>query len=163
MHLKIRNAEQSDHSELIALWERSVRSSHNFLCDNDISIYKKLLQTSNFYGSKLICIINLNQLTGFIGIKEDHIQQLFIDPGFTRAGLGSQLIAFAIKNYKVKYVQVNQQNHSAISFYHRHNFRVQGNQLIDGAGLAYPILDMELKNQPQNTITIIKRWIASLF
>jgi putative acetyltransferase len=159
MEFNIQQAKTSDYPMLIRLWERSVLTSHHFLSKQEIALYRRLLQKSRFYTSKLFYITAVNQLAGFIGIKDSHIQQLFVEPNFVRKGIGSRLIKFAIKNHHTTTVQVNEQNHSAIAFYEKHGFSTQDRQQTDGAGLNHPILTMKRKN----TIQIFKAWAASLF
>ena len=55
-------------------------------------------------------------------IKDTEICKLYVDPFFQNNGIGSELIAFAIKKLKVNHLWVLQENDKAISFYQRHGF-----------------------------------------
>jgi putative acetyltransferase len=87
MDFNIHQAKTSDYPMLIGLWERSVLASHQFLTAQEIVHYRRLLQASQFYTSKLFFITVASKLAGFIGIKDIHIQQLFIDPAFAQKGI----------------------------------------------------------------------------
>lgn len=63
---------------------------------------------------------------GLISIEGNEIKELYVDDFFQGKGIGSQLIEFAINNYKAEYLWVLEKNSQAISFYKKHGFEVSG-------------------------------------
>ncbi|WP_207536180.1 GNAT family N-acetyltransferase [Desertivirga arenae] len=134
--------------ELIELWETSVRSTHHFLSEEDIVMYKELL-------SSILPVLELYSLsdstgkTGFIGISEDTVQALFIHPEHMGKGLGMKLMNFAMLQKGVRKVEVNEQNTRAFEFYKKLGFVVIGRTPLDGMNRPYPILSLQLVNEEQ--------------
>jgi len=54
---------------------------------------------------------------------------------------------YAIKNFNVKKVDVNEQNEQAVGFYQHFEFEIIGRSELDSSGKPYPTLHMELKNK----------------
>lgn len=96
----------------------------------------------------LFCHLDNNQkITGFMGIVKDKLEMLFIDAAQRGTGIGKILLMYAIKEQKVKQVDVNEQNHQAVGFYRHMGFRVVSRAEVDAAGKPYPILSMLLADQ----------------
>ena len=56
-----------------------------------------------------------------------------MDHFFHHAGIGAQLIEFAIRKYRVRYLWVLEKNHGAIRFYQSHGFsQTQERRLQEG-------------------------------
>ena len=136
---------KTDYLELIAVWERSVRATHHFLDENDITMYKRLIFDEYLDKVDLYCTKHDKRITGFIGLADNAIQMLFIDPDYRGKGGGKQLVAFAIDQKGVKKVDVNEQNQQAVGFYLHLGFKIVKRFENDAAGRPYPILAMELK------------------
>ena len=80
---------------------------------------------------------------GFIGLRENKIEMLFIDSKWQGRGFGTKLIEFARRN-GATLVDVNEQNVSALKFYQNQGFRIISRDDTDDAGRPYPILYMSL-------------------
>ncbi len=85
-------------------------------------------------------------LAGFVGIAERKVEMLFIAPRYFRQGLGKRLMMFAISEWKIERVDVNEQNESAVEFYRRLGFEIYERCEYDDQGRHYPILRMKLGN-----------------
>ena len=59
---------------------------------------------------------------GMIHIEQDWIEELYVDHFFHHAGIGAELIEFAIRGCNVRYLWVLEKNHGAIRFYQSHGF-----------------------------------------
>ena len=81
---------------------------------------------------------------GFIGTSNDTIEMLFINPDFRGKGVGRVLTNFAVKDLKIKKVDVNEQNFQAIGFYEKLGFKVIGRSELDGQNKPYPILHLTI-------------------
>jgi putative acetyltransferase len=135
-----------DYEELLAVWERSVRATHDFVSEADIQFFKPLIFNEYFKMMTLFCEKDEEQkLKGFIGIVDDKLEMLFIDPAERGKGIGKKLLIYAITKQKIKKVDVNEQNDQAVGFYKHMGFVVISRSAVDSLGKEYPILSMELR------------------
>ncbi|MBD5246602.1 MAG: GNAT family N-acetyltransferase [Barnesiella sp.] len=132
-----------DYAALVGIWERSVRATHDFLDEASIEEIKAALIPDYFPNVDLYGVCDNNSLVGFIGLREDMIEMLFIDSDNRGQGYGSCLIEFA-KSHGARKVDVNEQNPSALSFYQSKGFTITGRDSTDDAGRPYPILHLSL-------------------
>lgn len=142
----LRKALPADYNELLSIWELSVKATHDFLNPADIVFFKSQIQDHQAFSQvDLTCAVHENgTLVGFIGIAEDKIEMLFLDPVVIGKGLGKQLLQFAMQEYRVTKVDVNEQNTAARLFYEHFGFEVKSRSSLDSTGKPYPILHMEL-------------------
>ncbi len=136
---------KSDYPTLIHIWEKAVRATHHFLVESDIRMYKALILNEYFDQVDLYCIKHDGAISGFIGLDEEMIQMLFIDPQDRGKGWGRLLVNFAIAEKNVRKVDVNEQNGQAVGFYQHLGFEVIERFENDAAGRPNPILAMQLK------------------
>lgn len=140
-------ATETQHPQLAAIWESSVRATHHFLKPEDIEFYKHIVQTEAFKAVTLHCIKDNNDtIIGFSGIHGENLEMLFVHADHIAKGAGKALLQHAIKTLGVTKVDVNEDNKEAHQFYERHGFRTTGRSPLDPSGKAYPILHMTLKD-----------------
>lgn len=144
MKYTIKPYRENDHSDILSIWEKSVKATHHFLREADFEAIKAILQAFNFSDLNVHCLFNGETMSGFIGIANQKIEMLFLDPQCIGKGLGLQLINFAFNHYQVNAVDVNEQNVSALNFYLKAGFRVYERTEKDDLGKGYPILKMKL-------------------
>ena len=125
------------------IWERSVRATHDFLDETDISEIKGVLISDYFPNVDLYAVREIDSIVGFIGLRGEMIEMLFIDSDRRGCGYGTSLIEFAKERGATK-VDVNEQNPLALSFYLAKGFRIIGRDDNDDAGRPYPILHLAL-------------------
>ena len=140
---KIVKCNKADYTTLSAIWERSVRATHDFLDEDTIEEIKVALAPSYFPNVELYAVSYNGALTGFIGLRDDMIEMLFIDGHSRGQGYGSSLIEFALDRGATK-VDVNEQNPRALAFYLSKGFKITGRDAADEAGRPYPILHLSL-------------------
>ena len=75
-----------------------------------------------------------------MGVQSGKIEMLFLHPDYFRKGIGSALIRKAFSELGVRYVDVNEQNPSAVRFYERMGFRTFRLDSTDDQGNPFPIL-----------------------
>jgi putative acetyltransferase len=135
-----------DYPELTRLWEASVRSTHDFLPDQYISLLKNLLLTQYLDAVNLFCTRDSHlHITGFAGTTPGKLEMLFIAPEYRGLGLGKKLLNYAIENFQVQELDVNEQNPQALGFYEKQGFEVIGRSEVDGLGRPYPMLRMRMR------------------
>ncbi len=143
--MQIETTTKAQYFELIDIWESSVRATHHFLSDNNISSLKPLILEHYFNAVDLRVAKNdCNKIAGFIGVADCNVEMLFISPDCRNKGVGSLLLNNAIKNQSATKVDVNEQNPEAIGFYKHLGFSVIGRSPLDGQGNAFPLIHMEL-------------------
>nr|DAO07182.1 MAG TPA: putative acetyltransferase [Caudoviricetes sp.] len=81
----------------------------------------------------------------FMGLEEKKLEMLFISPEQRGKGLGKKLIQYAVENYDINEVAVNEQNPQARGFYEHMGFQVYKRTEMDEQGNPYPILYMKRK------------------
>lgn len=140
---KIVKCNADDYPALAEIWERSVRATHKFLDEVVITEIKNALIPDYFPNVELYSLMDNSSIVGFMGLREDMIEMLFIDSDRRGRGYGSMLIEFA-KKKGATMVDVNEQNHSAFSFYQSKGFGIIGRDETDEAGRPYPILHLSL-------------------
>lgn len=140
---KIIKCGRKDYTTLVGIWERSVLATHDFLDETTVNEIKTALIPDYFPDVDLYALSNHDALVGFIGLREDMIEMLFIDSGHRNNGHGAALIEFAKQKGATK-VDVNEQNPSAAAFYQAKGFRIIGRDETDDTGRPYPILHLSL-------------------
>jgi len=145
MNFKIVKYKDSHKAGILSVWENSVTAAHQFLLKSDFEEYKKILQNFDFKDLDVFCLEDNEEVVGFIGINSEKIEMLFLNPDYIGKGLGRQLIDFAFSNFKIQYVDVNEQNQKAAEFYKKIGFETFDRTEKDDLGKPYPILKMKLK------------------
>lgn len=150
---------------LTALWEASVRATHDFLAPEDIPFFRRTVRRDALPGVKLYVIRENDNATGesggfggfaaFAGVAGDMLEMLFVAPAMRGKGLGRQLVEHAVRHSGVRRVDVNEQNPQAAGFYERLGFRTTGRDAADPSGKPYPILHMELGRTPHTELVPI--------
>ena len=123
MQISIIKASEKDYQALTDIWERSVQATHDFLQRQDFEEIKQNLPSLYLPNVDAYIITIDNIYAGFIGLAGGMIEMLFIDTKYRNTGLGSELIAFALKN-GVSKVDVNEQNRQALNFYLSKGFKI---------------------------------------
>lgn len=130
-----------DYAELAAIWERSVRATHGFITEDDITEIRHQLESDYFPNVELFAVRDGSSTAGFIGLSSNRIEMLFIDSSKIGYGYGTMLVDYA-KERGADEVDVNEQNRAALKFYLSKGFEIIGRDETDDAGRPYPILHL---------------------
>lgn len=144
MTLDIRSAVPGDHGALLAIWERSVRATHEFLTEADIAELHPLVAEELASGSlELWVLTETGDACGWMGLAGSKIEALFLAPEARGLGGGRRLVeqAQSLKAGALT-VDVNEQNPEAQGFYERLGFVVVGRSELDGTGRPFPLLHL---------------------
>ena len=134
--------------ELLAIWEKSVRSSHHFLNENDIKYFKPLLRDQYFKSVELFAIRDDDrQIVAFMGLSDNMLEMLFVLPQKQGNGYGAALVNYAINKCNIYKVDVNEDNTKAHLFYLHMGYKVIGRDEHDSTGLPFPILHLQYDPQ----------------
>lgn len=137
------NVHEYDLNRLLDIWEASILATHNFINRDAIDEMKPSVITAFAAMDTVLIYEDHESVAGFMGIKDHKIEMLFLDPVYRKSGIGKQLIEEALQTYKIKYVDVNEQNLQAVGFYKHLGFKVISRSETDDEGRNYPILHME--------------------
>ncbi len=81
---------------------------------------------------------------GFIGVADNKIEMLFLDPKCFGQGYGLKLLNFAVEELNADKLDVNEQNTKALRFYQKFGFEIFERTDKDDQGRNYPLLRMKL-------------------
>ena len=131
---------------LTALWEGSVRATHDFLAPEDIAIFRRMVREEALPDVEELYVIRdeKNGFAAFAGVEAGKLEMLFVAPEKRGKGLGRELVEHLVAHCGVRRVDVNEQNAQAAGFYARMGFRVVSHSASDPSGRPYPILHLAL-------------------
>jgi len=140
--MKQLKATKKEYKNLVEIWSKSVKQTHDFLQIEDFKTIKKELPT---YFPHLDVQIWLDQEknVGFSGVDGNKLEMLFLDPQYIGKGYGKQIVMTLIEEKGIQFVDVNEQNKSAKAFYQAMGFEEYERSEVDDAGRAYPILHLK--------------------
>ena len=142
---QIRRARPADADTLLALWERSVRATHEFLTEADVvGLRPHVAQALRDDALELWVLTDEGDVPiGFMGLAGDDIAALFLEPAHRGRGGGRRLVAHAqaLRGGELT-VDVNEQNPAARGFYQALGFAVAGRSPLDADGRPFPLLHM---------------------
>lgn len=129
--------------QLLEVWESSVKATHLFLSEEEITNIKQYVPQA-FAGVPILVVAqdDNGKPIGFMGIADKMLEMLFIDNEFRGQGVGKQLLQYGIDTYGVNELAVNEQNPLAKGFYEHMGFKVYKRSELDEQGNPYPILYM---------------------
>ena len=128
-------------SNLISVWERSVRATHTFLTDDEINRIKQYVPQAIAEVPELVVMYPDGDSSdqtplAFMGVADGRLEMLFVDPDHREHG---------IAHHNVSELTVNEQNPQAIGFYQHMGFVTYRRTEQDEEGGPYPLLYMRLQ------------------
>lgn len=130
--------------QMLDVWERSVLATHDFLKPEDFKEIKELVATIDFSGFEVYCLMQEDKVRGFLGVADQKLEMLFLDPTSIGKGNGKKLLQFAVEKLNANKLDVNEQNSQAFAFYQKNGFKVYERTDKDDQGRNYPLLRMKL-------------------
>ncbi|NLL32343.1 MAG: GNAT family N-acetyltransferase [Enterococcus cecorum] len=136
---------------IVQLWEANVKVTHTFLTKEEIQNIKQYVPQAVAHVPHLcIALSEKGELLVFIGVADQRLEMLFIQVNARGQGIGKQLLRYAIKNFDVNELTVNEQNPQAIGFYEHLGFVTYKRTDLDEEGQPYPLLYMKLAPNHEN-------------
>lgn len=130
--------------QMLDVWEKSVLATHTFLKHADFLSIKELVKTIDFNVFEVYCLVQNNEVAGFLGVAEQKVEMLFLAPDHIGKGFGKKLMEFAVSKLQTDKVDVNEQNTKAVEFYEKLGFKTYERTDKDDQGKDYPLLRMKL-------------------
>ena len=144
---KLQSLSDDISDELLSVWEKSVRSSHHFLKEEDIEYFKPLVRNQYFPAVELFVARNENgRIAAFMGLSDDMLEMLFVLPEEQGRVYGKAFVEYAVSKCNIHKVDVNEDNEQAYKFYLHMCYKVVGRDELDSSGKPFPILHLQ---QPQ--------------
>lgn len=129
---------------LLNVWESSVKATHLFLSREEIENIKRYMpQALRTVKHLLVAENEAGDPVAFAGIDGQKLEMLFVCAEYRGRGIGRRLLQYAVENYAVNELAVNEQNPQAAGFYEHMGFRVYRRSDTDEQGNAYPLLYMK--------------------
>ena len=136
---------------IVQLWQANVKVTHTFLTKEEIQNIKQYVPQAVAHVPHLcIALSEKGELLGFIGVADQRLEMLFIQVTARGQGIGKQLLRYAIKNFDVNELTVNEQNPQAIGFYEHLGFVTYKRTDLDEEDQPYPLLYMKLAPNHEN-------------
>lgn len=142
--MSIRERRRADHPQLLELWERSVRATHDFLAETDIARLRPKVRDMYFDAVEMWVYEDAEGLAGFIGLAGAQVEMLFLEPARRGQGIGTRLLDHARGLRGALTVDVNEHNPQAHGFYLHYGFVETARSPLDGQGLPFPLIHMAL-------------------
>ncbi len=144
--MDIRRATPADRDALLDVWLRSVHATHSFVSDEDVRAMTPQVRDylANDATEFWVLRDDTGTIRGFMGMRGNEMESLFLAPEFQRRGAGRQMVRHAQELYGELTTEVNEQNAAARRFYEACGFVVTGRSELDGQGRPYPLLHMRL-------------------
>ena len=130
-------------TDLLQIWENSVRSTHTFLSESEILEIKKFVPQALAGVSRLVIATENGRPTAFMGTEGQKLEMLFVAPAMRGKGIGKALLLHATEKYSVNELTVNEENPLAKGFYEHMGFTAVGRSEVDGQGNPYPVVYMK--------------------
>lgn len=129
---------------LVAIWESSVRATHDFLGEADIEKLRPLLLNTYLPNLNVVMAQDENgEIHGFLGTDGNRIEMLFADAAIRGKGTGKFLLNYAVEQLQADELDVNEQNPQGAGFYRHMGFIQTGRSELDGEGNPFPLLHMK--------------------
>ena len=131
-------------TQLLEVWESSVKATHLFLSEKEIENIKKYVPQALKEVEHLTIILNENNNpVAFMGIENHKLEMLFVSAVQRGKGFGTKLIQYGIREYSINELAVNEQNPEAKGLYEHNGFQVYKRTETDEQGNPYPLLYMK--------------------
>lgn len=140
---EIRPYEEKYREQMILVWEKSVRATHHFVTSSEVERLKEAVKEIDFKSFSVYCLISEDKVLGFLGVEDNVIVSLFLDPDYIGQKLGTKLMYYALNTLKANKVNVNEENSNAIEFYTKFGFKIYERIKKDSQG--YAALNMVFK------------------
>lgn len=140
--MHIRDYRPADQGRVLDIWLDASRAGHAFL--GEATLLEQQQKVRDIYlpaARNRVAEVD-GRVEGFIGLIDNFIGGLFVDPKAHGSGIGRALIEDAAALLGDLAVTVYADNHKAVAFYHRCGFLEVGRKAQDDEGLPLTVVEM---------------------
>lgn len=126
VELHVRPARASEHAAVTTLWLRARAAAFPAIpppahTDSEVGEW---MRERVFAEEEVWVVERARELVAMMALRENELSQLYVAPEWTGRGLGSELLARAMRAQPLLSLWAFQANTGARRFYERHGFRV---------------------------------------
>lgn len=134
--MRVIRAMQPEHdmSAVVALWCQASIISHDFIPAQYWREACSLMREVYLPQANTVVMVEQDEIIGFVSSIEHQIAALFVASEHQGKGVGSALLAHALRGREVATLNVYAANLRARHFYEQHGFHVTGNGVDDATG-----------------------------
>ena len=141
-----------DGARALAIWRAAVDATHGFLSAQDRVEIDAIVAGFLPAVPLWLAVDDDDMPLGFMVFDCQRIEALFVDPACHGRGIGSRLIAHALRlSDGPVLVDANEQADNALPFYLARGFTVIGRSPRDSDGRPYPIIHLQHPNEGQDS------------
>ena len=130
-------------TQLLTVWERSVKATHTFLSGEEIARIKPHVPEALEQVPHLVVLEDEAGIpAAFMGIAERKLEMLFLAPEMRGKGWGKRLLQYGLERYAVEEVTVNAQHTQVLGRYEQMGVRTRRGTTGWVQGGGNPILYM---------------------
>lgn len=122
-------------NSVMQIWKEENIKSHSFISkeywENNFDFVKSILPDAEIYIDEYN-----NEITGFIGIKENYIEGIFVKSEYQGSGIGTALLNKAKQKHRKLTLNVYIKNTNAINFYKKNGFEIISKNIDEATGEA---------------------------
>lgn len=142
--LVIRAYRAADKLILSSIWHRASLKAHAFLGEELLCEQKEMIENVYLEQAEIWVAVLDNKPAGFIGLLDNFVGALFIDPQAQGRGIGRALIQHAAKLRDRLELEVFAENQGAYLFYTKLGFKEISRRSEDDSGLPFENIRMQL-------------------
>ena len=140
--VSIRTASEADFDALTELWERSARSSHAFMADDEFVELKPHIRDLLLPSMDVWVAESGDETLGFVGARAS-TSSCSTSPLRRRAEASALVCSRISPTARTRSVEVYADNSVGLGFYLSQGFRETRRNPTDAAGRAFPIVHLE--------------------
>jgi len=144
---EIRRYGAGDRDRLKAIWRAASEQAHSFFTAEQLDAQEQIVGDIYLPEAETWVMVVGADPVGFIGLIDQFIGGLFVDPSAHGRGIGRRLIAHAQSLKGVLELEVYAENQRAMRFYKRLGFEEIGRRAIDDNGLPFEVVRLRLSKQ----------------
>ena len=129
----IRKLQKEDVSSVLKIWLDSNLEAHNFISTDFWFENLQFVETALSQVEVYVCLYN-DSIAGFIGLKDDFIEGLFVDSTCRSKGIGKRLLDYVKTDHHFLRLNVYMKNRRAVGFYSRNGFQIHRNFMDEQTG-----------------------------
>lgn len=136
--MNIRRATKRDVSRIAEIIIFNYRINFYPIFQNDAYYFDELqvVSMAEEYARDLDALSNTyvyddGVIKGVLRMDGQEVKKLFVDPCFQSAGIGEQLLNYAVQNHSATFLWALEKNVRAIRFYQRHGFHLTDQKILE--------------------------------